>query len=235
MTTTRQKFDAVLFDLDGTLLDTLRDIGEACNRVLLARGFPPHPIDAYRYLVGDGARVLLSRALPEGHRDDATIDTCLAEYIAEYARGWNVHTQPYDGIGDLLDALAGRGLKLAVLSNKPHGFTVQCVETFLARWTFQVVRGQTNAFPRKPDPASALDVARDLGTTPGRVCYVGDTGTDMQTAVGAGMFAVGVLWGFRERAELEANGARAIIARPTELLRWIDGPHGSDASGRASV
>lgn len=215
---TDHRFDAVLFDLDGTLLDTLRDIGEACNRVLVERGYPPHPIEAYRYLVGDGARVLLSRALPEGSRDDATIDASLADYIAEYARGWNVHTQPYAGIADLLDALVVRGLKLAVLSNKPHPFTVQCVETFLARWTFHAVRGQTEAFPRKPDPGSALDVAHHLGTTPDRVCYVGDTGTDMQTATAAGMVAVGVLWGFRERAELEANGAKQIIAHPRDLL-----------------
>ena len=222
MTTTAQEFDAVLFDLDGTLLDTLRDIGEACNRVLMARGFPPHPIDAYRYLVGDGARVLLSRALPEGRRDDETIEACLADYLAEYARGWNVHTQPYEGVGELLDSLAQAGLKLAVLSNKPHPFTVQCVETFLARWTFQVVRGQTDAFPRKPDPASALDVARHLGAAPTRVLYVGDTATDMQTAASAGMVAVGVLWGFRERDELEANGATHVVTHPREILPLVE-------------
>ncbi|HEV2296628.1 MAG TPA: HAD family hydrolase [Tepidisphaeraceae bacterium] len=218
---TDRPFDAVLFDLDGTLLDTLRDIGEACNRVLIERGFPPHPIESYRYLVGDGARVLLSRALPEGSRDDATIDACLADYTAEYARGWNVHTQPYAGIGDLLDALVERGLKLAVLSNKAHPFTVQCVETFLARWQFHAVRGQTNQFPRKPDPASALDVARQLCIAPQWICYVGDTGTDMQTATAAGMVAVGVLWGFRDRKELLANGAKHIIAYPRELLPLI--------------
>jgi phosphoglycolate phosphatase len=150
---TTDTFDAVLFDLDGTLLDTLRDIGQACNRALVERGYPPHPIEAYRYFVGDGARVLLSRALPEGHRDEATIDACLADYLAAYAGGWNVHTQPYAGISDMLDALIERGLKLAVLSNKPHPFTVQCVETFLARWTFHAVRGQTDAFPRKPGHA----------------------------------------------------------------------------------
>ncbi len=221
---TTDTFDAVLFDLDGTLLDTLRDIGQACNRVLVDRGYPPHPIEAYRYFVGDGARVLLSRALAEGHRDEATIDACLADYLAAYAGGWNVHTQPYAGISDMLDALIERGLKLAVLSNKPHPFTVQCVETFLARWTFHAVRGQTDAFPRKPDPGSALDIARQLGTTPGRVCYVGDTRTDMQTATRAGMVAVGVLWGFRERAELEENGARRIIAHPRELLSLVPSP-----------
>ncbi len=219
---TAPRFDAVVFDLDGTLLDTLRDIGEACNRVLIKRGFPPHAIESYRYLVGDGARVLLWRALPEDHRDDATVDACLADYIAEYARSWNVHTQPYEGIGDLLDALVDRGLKLAVLSNKPHPFTVQCVDTFLARWKFDAVHGQTDAFPRKPDPASALDVAGHLGTTPDRMLYVGDTGTDMQTATRAGMVAAGVLWGFRGRAELETNGATEIIGRPLELLTLLE-------------
>jgi phosphoglycolate phosphatase len=217
MTQGTQKFDAVLFDLDGTLLDTLRDIGEACNRVLAERGYPPHPIEAYRYLVGDGARVLWQRALPKGQRDDATVEACLTDYIAEYARGWNVHTQPYAGIGDVLDALVARGVKLAVLSNKPHPFTVQCVDTFLARWQFHAVRGQSDAFPRKPDPASALDVARQLGTTPDRILYIGDTGTDMQTATAAGMYAVGVLWGFRERNELVANGAMRIVTHPREI------------------
>ncbi len=215
---TAHRFDAVLFDLDGTLLNTLRDIGGACNRVLVERGHPPHPIEAYRYLVGDGARVLWQRALPEGQCDDAMVDACLSDYIDEYARGWNVHTQPYEGIGDMLDALVERGVKLAVLSNKPHPFTVQCVDTFLARWQFHAVRGQSETFPRKPDPASALDVAKQLGTTPDRILYVGDTGTDMRTATGAGMYAVGVLWGFRERDELVRNGAKRIIAHPGEIL-----------------
>jgi phosphoglycolate phosphatase len=218
------KFDAVLFDLDGTLLDTLRDIGDAANRVLVERGYPPHPIQAYRYLVGDGARMLWARALPEGQRDDETIDACLTDYIDEYARGWNVNTQPYEGIGEMLDALVERGLKLAVLSNKPHPFTVQCVETFLSRWRFHTVRGQDEQFPRKPDPASARHVAERLGTTPDCICYVGDTATDMQTATGAGMYAVGVLWGFRERQELEANGAKRIIAHPRELLALFPSP-----------
>ena len=221
MTSQSQKFDAVLFDLDGTLLDTLRDIGEACNRVLTERGYPPHPIEAYRYLVGDGARVLWQRALPEGQRDDSTIETCLTDYIAEYARGWNVHTQPYDGVAEMLDAIVERDLKLAVLSNKPHPFTLQCVDTFLARWQFRAVRGQSDAFPRKPDPASALEIARQLGTTPQRILYVGDTGTDMLTATAAGMFAVGVLWGFRQRDELESHGARGIVAHPREVLALL--------------
>lgn len=219
--TTDSRFDAVLFDLDGTLLDTLCDIGQASNRVLDARGFPPHSIDAYRFLVGDGARVLWGRALPETHRDDALIDACLADYLTEYDRGWNVHTRPYEGIADLLDALVARGLKLAVLSNKPHEFTVRCVETFLARWTFHAILGQTDAFPRKPDPGSALHIARQLGMAPDRIMYVGDTSTDMRTAIGAGMVAVGVLWGFRGRAELESSGANHLIAHPRELLRLV--------------
>jgi phosphoglycolate phosphatase len=118
----------------------------------------------------------------------------------------------------MLDALVARGVKLAVLSNKPHPFTVQCVDTFLARWQFHAVRGQSDAFPRKPDPASALDVAKQLGTTPDRILYVGDTGTDMRTASAAGMYAVGALWGFRERDELAENGAREMIAHPLDLL-----------------
>jgi phosphoglycolate phosphatase len=132
-----------------------------------------------------------------------------------------VNTQPYEGVGEMLDALVERGMRLAVLSNKPHPFTVQCVETFLSRWQFHTVHGQSDDFPRKPHPASALHVAEQLGSIPDRILYVGDTATDMQTATAAGMYPVGVLWGFRERAELESNGAKHVITHPRELLPLV--------------
>src|SRR3972149_3945750 len=120
-------FKAILFDLDGTLLDTLEDLGTAANRVLDKYGFPTHPLGTYRYYVGDGATVLMKRALPENKRDDDTVGACVQTFREEYGKGWNVKTRPYDGVAEMLDALAAGGLKMAVLSNKPDEFTKRCV------------------------------------------------------------------------------------------------------------
>jgi phosphoglycolate phosphatase len=211
-------YQAVLFDLDGTLLDTLADLGNAMNRVLAARGFPTHPLDAYCYFVGEGARVLVTRALPEDRRDAATIESCLAAFAADYDQNWQVETQPYPGVAELLDALTARGLKLAVLSNKPHEFTVRCVSQLLPHWRFDAVLGQRERTPRKPDPAGAFEIAAWLKIPPTNFLYLGDTFVDMETARAAGMFPVGVLWGFRPVEELQASGAQVLIARPGELV-----------------
>lgn len=214
-------YRAVLFDLDGTLLDTLADIANSANRALAAGGMPTHPIDAYRHYVGDGVTNLITRILPPDRRDPATVARFSAAYRLDYGINWNVITRPYEGVSEMLDAMAGRGLKLAIFSNKPHEFTVNCVGAQLARWRFDVVQGATDNLPRKPDPTGALRIAEQLNTPPAQFLYVGDTGTDMRTANNAGMFAVGVLWGFRDRAELESAGANRVIARPGELLEMI--------------
>ncbi len=215
-------FRAVIFDLDGTLLDTLDDIGDAANRVLVDRGFPPHPIPRYREFVGEGVVRLIQRALPERNQDPATVQMCVEAYRREYARNWNAKTRPYAGVPDLLNALVARGLKLAVLSNKPDLFTQQCVRELLPSWRFAVVIGGSDAFPRKPNPASALETARRLGAPPEECLYVGDSGVDMQTARAARMFAVGVLWGFRDRQELQSEGAQVLIREPRELIDLLD-------------
>jgi len=215
-------FRAAIFDLDGTLLDTLDDIADAMNRVLAAHGFPTHPVDAYRTFVGDGVRNLALRTLPAGHRDDATVDRFTAGMRDAYAQNWNAKTTPYPGVPEMLDALAARGWKLAVLSNKPHDFTVQCVATLLPRWRFDVVLGHHDGIALKPDPGGALEVLAALGVDAGDVLYAGDSGMDMQTAVRAGMFPVGVLWGFRGRDELLAAGARALVQTPAGILQLGD-------------
>lgn len=207
----------VLFDLDGTLLDTLRDIGEAANEVLTHRGLPEHPIDAYKTLVGDGAHTLIRRCLPEHARHPDLIAACLAEYRAAYARRWNRTTRPYDGIPEMLDALTVARATLGILSNKPHDMTVLCVDGYLARWPFACVLGQRDTVARKPDPAGAFDAARRMSLAPGDVLYLGDTATDMETARAAGMFAVGCTWGFRAEAELRAHGAHAIVHHPRDV------------------
>ncbi len=215
-------YRAIIFDLDGTLLDTLEDLTDTANHVLATRGFPTHPVDAYRYFVGDGAAMLIRRALPEAHRDDETHRTCHEAFLREYGQSWKVKTRPYEGVPEMLDALAARKLKMAILSNKPHQFTGQCVEELLPDWTFDLVLGQRAEVPRKPDPAGAREVAETLAIPAADFLYLGDTATDMKTAVGAGMFPVGVLWGFRPAEELRASGARALIEHPTEVLALLD-------------
>jgi len=215
------RYSAVVFDLDGTLLDTLADIADAANRVLVKHGLPAHELDAYRLFVGEGVRVLFERALPA--------DACTAERVAAYAedfRGayaecWNVQTRPYEGIVDLLDALVSRHVRLAVLSNKPDNFTKACVREYFPDLPFEAVLGQREGVPRKPDPAGAVEIAEAMGLAPTQFLYAGDTAVDMQTALTAGMFPLGVLWGFRPLSELQAGGAQAVIARPAELLGWF--------------
>jgi len=216
------RFKAVLFDLDGTLLDTLKDIGNAANRVLAGKGFLTHELDTYRYFVGDGAAMLIKRALPEENRNDDVIRACLTEFLEDYGRNWNVKTKPYEGIPEMLDALNDRGLKMAILSNKPHEFTKQCATELLSNWNFDVVIGQRDGTPPKPDPGGALEVVKRLNILPAEFLYIGDSGVDMKTAVASGMFPVGVLWGFRSMEELKDNGSLALVDRPSEILSLLD-------------
>ena len=212
------KYHAILFDLDGTLLNTLEDLANAANDALNAFGLPTHPIDAYRYFVGEGAKNLMKNALPPSHRAEEMIHQSLARFRDNYERTWDKHTRPYDGVPEMLTELQSRRIACAVLSNKPDDFTRKCVEQLLPAWRFACVFGQREGVPRKPDPATALEIARTFGRDPADILYLGDSGTDMKTAVAAGMFPVGALWGFREREELLANGAKALIAHPAELL-----------------
>jgi phosphoglycolate phosphatase len=216
-----RKFAAVVFDLDGTLLDTLEDLGDAMNRILTHRGFTAHPIEAYKYFVGDGSAVLVERALPESARGSETYRECLSAFMADYDQSWKVKTRLYEGIPELLDSLTALEVKMAILSNKSHRFTVDCVQDLLSKWQFDAVFGLREAVPRKPDPAGALEIASLLGIPSDRMLYLGDTAIDMQTAVSAGMFPVGALWGFRTRRELQESGGRVLIRQPGELLQLL--------------
>jgi phosphoglycolate phosphatase len=215
-------FEAVIFDLDGTLIDTIDDIGDAVNRVLSNRNFPTHANSAYRKFVGDGSRALIERALPDKYRNDEIIDACHKEYIEDYSHNYKIKTNTYVGIPQLLDALTENGLRLAVLSNKPDAITRNCVKTFLSTWHFDAVLGQRDSVPRKPNPQGALETAKIMSIPPSHFLYLGDTAIDMKTAVSAGMFPVGVLWGFRPLTELKENGACAVIDEPMALLDIIN-------------
>lgn len=209
---------AVIFDLDGTLLDSLADIAESMNIVMRERGFGEHSLDSYRAFVGDGVAVLVERALPPGRREREEVASCVERMREVYGQRCSDLTRPYDGIAELLDALVGRGLPLAVLSNKPHDLTVRLVSDLLATWPFACVFGERAGVPRKPDPTSALEVAARLGVAPRECLYVGDTPTDMATATAAGMPSVGACWGFRDAEELRNAGAGALASTPEEVL-----------------
>jgi phosphoglycolate phosphatase len=212
-------YQAVLFDLDGTLIDSLQDIADATNRTLQKYGFPAHPAESYKQFVGDGVRKLLIRSLPEPQKqDELLIDQCIETYAQDYGANWNVHTRLYPGISEMLDGLVGRGIRLNVLSNKPDLFTQACAKAFLSSWKFDVIMGAKTEFPHKPDPTAARDIARQLGLRTDQFLYMGDSSTDMQTARNAGMMPVGCLWGFRTHDELLMAGASRLISKPIELL-----------------
>jgi phosphoglycolate phosphatase len=214
----KMPFSAILFDLDGTLLDTLVDIAHAANQVLIDQGYSAHPLDDYRYFVGEGVRILFRRALPESARTEDVVEACSAAFRDTYSRLWNVHTRPYAGVKELLAALRNFDLSQAVLSNKPDLFTKRCVAAHFPKDTFQVVLGQREGVPQKPDPAGAREIAEQLSIPADRFLFLGDTAVDMQTARSAGMVPVGALWGFRPREELEAGGAERLIRQPADLL-----------------
>jgi len=206
---------AVVFDLDGTLIDSLEDLADASNAALAGMGHPEHPVESYKRFVGDGMRTLMQRALPPSAQHQ--LDHAVEALRSEYDLNWKNKSRPYPGIPELLDALAARALPVAVLSNKPDDFTRLVVRDLLGRWKWAEVLGE-GTFPKKPDPAGALALASRLGLAPGEMVLVGDTPMDVLCARGAGMASVGVTWGFRPRADLEAVGQRVFIDRPEELL-----------------
>ena len=219
------QYKAVIFDLDGTLLDTLEDLANAGNRVLATAGLPVHPVDSYRYFVGEGLQVLIERIVPPELRASSQL-TALAEAFREdYGRNWAVHTRVYDGVAPLLTALQAKGLAMNVLSNKPDDFTRLCVSTFLRDWSFREVLGHRLGMARKPNPVGALYIAEKLGIQPAAILYLGDTATDMKTAVAAGMHPVGALWGFRTAEELRVNGAVELAGHPLDVLDFIQPEH----------
>lgn len=215
------KFEAVLFDLDGTLLDTIEDLTDSMNEALKRLGVPVHDSEACKMFVGDGVEKFALRALPKNRRDEVTVAKCVTGMREVYSKRWAQKTRPYDGIPELLDNLTRREIKLAVLSNKPHDPTQEMVTKLLSKWRFDPVVGARPSVPKKPDPTLALRIAQQLQVAPENFLYLGDTGTDMRTARGAGMFPVGALWGFRTAEELKDTGAEVLVAHPSEVLQLL--------------
>lgn len=215
------KYKAAIFDLDGTLLDSLQDLANSMNLVLESQGLPVYEIEKYKYFVGNGMYELAKRTLPPDKREESYVKYCHTLLKKEYEKRWADTTKPYEGIPELLDKLAALRYKLAVLSNKPHEFTLLVVNKLLLHWKFDAIFGERQGVPRKPDPAGALEIADLFGIPTNEFLYFGDTGTDMVTAKAAGMFAVGVLWGFRTADELLESGADLLIEKPLDIFKFI--------------
>lgn len=219
-----QGFQAVLFDLDGTLLNTLADIARAMNTVLAERNLPTHEVDAYRLMVGSGLDELVRRAVPaETRADERTVAELAVRLREEYARRPVELTRPYEGVPELIATLRARdSLPLAILSNKAGDLVREIVARFFSPEDFVDVRGLEAGVPAKPEPTSALDIASRMGVQPGAVIYLGDSDVDVQTARNAGMYALGAAWGFRGADELRAAGADEVIAHPLDLPDLLD-------------
>lgn len=213
---------AILFDLDGTLIDSLADIATSVNRMLAEHGLPLQPTEVFPRYIGDGVRILVERVLPAEILATADIGALVDAYQRHYSAAWNDQTRPYEGFPAVLHTLHARGLMLGVLSNKPQAFTRLCCDHFFPDVPFAAVLGARDGVPRKPDPTAALDLLRQWGIAPPDSVYVGDSGLDMEMATRAGMLPVGVRWGFRGEDELLAAGAKQVISAPADLLSCID-------------
>ena len=211
---------AVIFDLDGTLIDSLEDLANSVNQTLTEFHYPTHSIDAYRYFIGDGVKVLLKKAIKD-HVSDDVIAQLHQRFKVIYKQEIDTKTKVYNGIYELLDTLEETHYPKAILSNKPHNFTLDCMNKFFPTYSFVNISGQKETIAKKPDEAAALVIASEFKKDVKDIYFVGDTKVDMQTAKNAGMIAIGVLWGFREEHELREHGADYIVSNPTELYEIL--------------
>lgn len=211
----------VIFDLDGTLLNTIADLAASTNHALAANGYPTHPTEEYRFFVGNGINKLFERALPEGEKTEANVLKIRQRFIPYY----DVHcvdlTKPYPGIPELLKTLQQRSVQIAVASNKYQRATGKLIPYFFPDIHFTAILGQREGVPRKPDPQIVHEIMRMANVSTDEVLYVGDSNVDMQTANNARVDSVGVTWGFRPRAELEQGSPFAIIDKAEELLSFL--------------
>lgn len=211
-------YKAVIFDLDGTLLDTIDDIADSCNAVLERMGYHLFDREAYKHFVGRGVDELIATLIDKGEMDPAEFHELKAGYLEEYAQRQRHHTKVYEGIIPLLKKLKTKGIKLGILSNKPHFQTIDVVKHYLPMISFDMVMGKRPEYPIKPDPTSLEFMLKTWALKKVEALYVGDTNTDMETAANAGVYSVGVLWGFRTKQELIDAGANSIVSSPEEII-----------------
>jgi phosphoglycolate phosphatase len=209
-----------IFDLDGTLLDTLADLATACNHALTELGLPAPPEDDYRLFVGKGMRALMETIVPPGS-PVSLVDDCAAHFARHYQNNWRERTKPYPGVEELLARLEQAGVAMAILSNKPHQFTLLCMRHFFPATAFLRVFGLRDGYPRKPDPTSALELAAIAGLAPQDCFFIGDSAIDIATGRNAQMKTIGVTWGFRGLDGLKDSQARHIVATADEIYRLV--------------
>ena len=213
---------ACIFDLDGTIADTVESISYVGNRLLRHYGLEEQPVEGYNYFAGDGADELVKRILEASHGTDRVdFEEARLLYRKWFEENPLYHVKPFDGIVDMLKGLKAEGVKIAVFSNKPHVAAIDVVNKLFGEGLFDEIQGQTAEIPRKPSPIGALAVAKRLGVSIDQCLYLGDTNTDMDTGKAAGMFTIGVTWGFRPRKELEEHEACRIADRPEEILEYV--------------
>ena len=211
-----------IFDLDGTLMNTIDTIAYYCNETLRELQLPFIDTEKYKYFIGNGAEKLIRRMLKfHGIEDEATFNKAYTYYNKIYNNDPHYLTEIYKGIPELLKSLREKGFKLGVISNKPHYPTCEIIKKYFGCDLFDAIYGARDGYPKKPDPTVPLSIAEELGATPGECIYIGDTNTDMQTGKAAGFYTIGVLWGFREREELENNDADEIAQTPLDVLKFI--------------
>jgi len=213
-------FNAIIFDLDGTLLNTLGDISDSVNRILSNEGFPNHNEEKIRSFIGHGIKSLIYNSLPPDKRDNYSVQNYLNAFRKDYSSNYDKKTLPYNGIIEMLDELTKKGIVMAVLSNKPDSLAKNCINKLLPEWKFKVILGSNDSFPLKPDPAGALYISEKLNVPPAEFLFLGDSMVDIQTAVSAGMFPVGALWGFQP-GELIGSDAHVLIKHPIEIIKYL--------------
>lgn len=220
---------AAIFDLDGTIGDTVESIAYSANRALRDIGYQAFPVENYKYYAGDGVDELVRRTLRDsGDTNCSQFEQMKSIYKAYFAKDCMYHVKPFPGICEMLSELKKRGIRIAVLSNKPHAQAIDVVESLFGKDYFDYIQGQTETIRRKPAPDGAFAIAEKFAVETGECLYVGDTNTDMQTGNAAHMHPVGVLWGFRDRKELEKNHSEYVIEKPQELIEILEKINGGD-------
>lgn len=216
------EYKAAIFDLDGTLIDSLADLADSANAMLKSYGFPTHPLDPYRYFVGNGSRKLMERCLPkEKAADPHFVDEALERYKDIYAKHTQDKTRPYKGIQEMLDKLMAMDIPMGICTNKHQSAAEAIVQAMFPAGTFRTVMGDRAGLPRKPDPKKVLMMAAEYGVKPAEVAYFGDTSVDMDTANNGGFLPIGVLWGFRPKEELIEHGAKVLLENSAELFEKV--------------